>query len=199
VDIVRTFPRFGTKQTVIDRRADREERVWVDRARQGDPAGHRWLLERYRSRALRLAASILRRPDEAEDIAQEAFIQAFRRLKQLKNRDRFGPWLLAIVSRTCFDRMRLCAWSEEIGIESEIPQIGPDEAVTTKLLVERLLDVLSPPMRAALLLREAEGMDYDEIAVALEIPVGTVRSRLHTARQQFKEMYEQALEETNHA
>src|SRR5207245_1019595 len=59
---------------------DREELLWVARARTGDESAYRWLLDRYRARAVRLAAHVLRRPDDAEDVAQEAFIRAFRNL-----------------------------------------------------------------------------------------------------------------------
>ena len=73
---------------------------------------------------------------------------------------------------------------------------SPD--VDRRLAVEQILDTLTPPMRAALVLREVEGMEYAEIAVVLQIPVGTVRSRLNTAREQFRRRWTAAEEEANH-
>jgi RNA polymerase sigma-70 factor (ECF subfamily) len=67
-----------------------------------------------------------------------------------------------------------------------------------RLAVEQVLNSLTPPMRAALVLREVEGMEYSEIAVVLEIPVGTVRSRLNTARDQFRRRWMAIQEEANH-
>ena len=173
-------------------REDREESLWVARARAGDEAGYRWLLARYRARAVRLAAHVLRRDGEAEDVAQEAFLKAFRRLSSFNGEGRFSAWLFRIVVRTCLDRHRSARWEREAP-EAAAPTSPSLTADTdTRLLVGALLDRLSPPMRAALVLREMEGLDYDEIAQALGIPVGTVRSRLHSARAQFRQMWEAA-------
>src|SRR5437763_295375 len=84
--------------------ADPEEARWIERARAGEEAAFRWLLARYRERVVRLAAHILRRPDEAEDAAQEAFIRAFRRLRSFRGDARFYTWLYQIVVRVCLDR-----------------------------------------------------------------------------------------------
>src|SRR5205823_578806 len=163
---------------------DREEAAWVDRARAGEEAAFRWLLSRYRERAVRLAAHVLRRPDEAEDVAQEAFIRAFRNLRSFRGDGRFYTWLYQIVIRVCLDRRRLSRWTAETPTE-DLPHEagGPLESVgaNSRLLVEALMNRLSPPMRAALVLRELEGLEYDEIAQVLGIPIGTVRSRLNAA------------------
>ena len=177
-------------------REDREEALWVARARAGDEAGYRWLLGRYRARAVRLAAHVLRRDGEAEDVAQEAFLKAFRRLPSFGGGDgRFAAWLFRIVVRTCLDRQRSARWGREVAEEdapAAVHPAHPAEDADTRLLVGALLDRLSPPMRAALVLREMEGLEYDEIAQTLGIPVGTVRSRLHSARAQFRQLWEAA-------
>lgn len=178
---------------------DSEERQWVERARHGDDAAYRWLLDRYRERAVRLAAHVLRRPDEAEDVAQEAFIRAFRSLSGFRGSGRFYTWLYHIVVRVCQDRMRLFRWRAEVALDSPEMESGASESdhLDTGVLVAALLDRLSPPIRAALVLREMEGLEYEEIAAVLRIPVGTVRSRLSTARFRFREMWLAAMEETN--
>ncbi len=71
-----------------------------------------------------------------------------------------------------------------------------NEDCDARLLVESLLERLSPPIRAALALRELEGLDYEEIAKILRVPVGTVRSRLNSAREQFRKLYTKAMKET---
>lgn len=179
-------------------REDREEAAWVSRARAGDETAYRWLLERYRARAVRLAAHVLRHEGEAEDVAQEAFIKAFRRLPSFRGEGRFSAWLFGIVVRLCLDRRRSARWTREVSEEIAPLASAPADDPDMRLLMETLLDRLSPPMRAALILREMEGLDYDEIAQTLGIPVGTVRSRLHAARAQFRALW-MAAEETDHA
>lgn len=181
---------------------DREEAQWVTLAQAGDEAAFRWLLERYRRRAVRLAAHVLRQNGDAEDVAQEAFVQAFRALKNLRGNSNFGPWLFKIVVRLCLDRRRLARWrGEALGLDCvpEHPSLLP-EGADTRLLISALLDRLSPALRAALVLREVEGFEYEEIARMLDIPVGTVRSRLNAARGQFRVLWVAAHgEEEDHA
>ena len=180
-------------------REEREEAAWVERARAGDEAAFRWLLARYRTRVVRLAAHILRCEGEAEDVAQEAFLRAFRRLPSFRGEGRFSAWLFGIAVRLCLDRRRSARWTRELPEEAAPPPSSspssPADAADARLLVESLLDRLSPPMRAALVLREMEGLDYDEIAATLGVPVGTVRSRLHSARTQFRALWTAALQE----
>lgn len=171
---------------------DHEEVRWVERARKGDHAAYGWLMDRYQLRVTRLAAHVLRRESDAEDIAQESFIQAFRGIKSLRSSERFRTWLFQIVVRLCLDKKRVKNWNAEQSVEA--PDVGharfESTAAVNKMLVEQLLGKMSPPMRAALILRELEGFDYDEIAAALNIPVGTVGSRLNVARAQFRSMWD---------
>lgn len=180
-------------------REDREEASWLQRARVGDEAAYRWLLDRYRVRVVRLAAHVLRREGEAEDVAQEAFLRAFRRLPSFRGEGRFSAWLFGIVVRLCLDHRRSARWTREVPEDAAPILSSSPDSTDTRLLVEALLDRLSPPMRAALVLREMEGLDYDEIAATLGIPVGTVRSRLHAARTQFRALWTAAQEEADHA
>lgn len=176
----------------------REEAAWIVRAKTGDEAAYRWLLEQYRGRAVRLAAHVLGREAEAEDVAQEAFVRAFRHLGTFRGDGPFSAWLFGIVVRLCLDRRRSARWTREGG-ETPPDAVAADtsEAIATRLAVHALLKQLTPPLRAALVLRELEGLDYPEIAAALSIPVGTVRSRLHAARAQFRTLW-LASEEASH-
>lgn len=177
-------------------RETREEAAWVARARAGDEAAFRWLLERYRMRVVRLAAHVLGRDADAEDAAQEAFLRAFRRLSSYNGSGRFSAWLFQIVVRLCLDQRRTARWQREVSADAALPRAAASsdssEDTDSRLLVEALLHQLSPPLRAALVLRELEGLDYDEIAQALGIPVGTVRSRLNAARAQFRALWQAA-------
>src|SRR5713226_532998 len=92
---------------------DREEADWIVRARAGDESAISWLIARYRLRVVRLATHILRRPGEAEDVAQEAFVRAFRNLRSFRSQGRFYTWLYQIVVRLCLDRQRLARWDSE--------------------------------------------------------------------------------------
>ncbi len=168
-----------------------DEGEWIAKARAREESAYRWLLDRYRERAIRLAAHVLRAPDEAEDVAQEAFVRAFRNIRSFRGESRFYTWIYHIVVRICLDRRKLARWTREVGMASApLPSGEGSRASDTRILVEALMDRLTPPMRAALVLREIEGLEYEEIALVLEIPVGTVRSRLNTARSRFRDMWE---------
>ena len=178
-------------------REAREEGEWVERARRGDEAACAVLIDRYRARAVRLAAHVLRRPSEAEDVAQEAFIRAFRHIGSFRGGGRFYTWLYQIIVRVCLDRRRTARWTAEVPPDEAYGLTNAEtNAIDARLLVSELLDHLSPAGRAALVLREIEGLDYAEIAEVLCIPVGTVRSRLHVAREQFKAAYWAAVKES---
>ena len=176
----------------VDPTEDREEARQISLAQSGDDAAIDWLLERYRRRVVRLATHILRRPGDAEDAAQEAFVRAFRNLNSFRGTGRFYTWLYQIVVRVCLDMRRLSRWNAEVGIETvaelSIGQEAGLRSADSRMLVEALLDRIPPGLRAALVLRELEGLDYEEIARIMQIPVGRVRWRLHTARAAFRKL-----------
>jgi RNA polymerase sigma-70 factor, ECF subfamily len=180
--------------------ARREERAMLDRCATGDERAIRWVLNKYRDRVVRLAAHVLHNPREAEDVAQEAFVKAFRQIGQFRGESGFYAWLYRIVINLCLDRMRRKSATSETPLdETVMPWIGavtPD--MEKRIAVQSILDSLTPPMRAALILREVEGLEYAEIATVLNIPVGTVRSRLNTAREQFRRRWLALQEEADH-
>ena len=195
---------WAADAAALQTREQREEALWIARAKTGDEAAFRWILGQYRSRVVRLAAHVLRRSDEAEDVAQEAFVRAFQRLLEFRGATApgragsFSSWLFSITVRLCLDRRRTARWQREMPASAAPAPSSSFQSSDSRLLIEMLLDKLTPPMRAALVLREIEGLEYDEIAEALQIPVGTVRSRLHAARAQFRDLWAAIGEENSH-
>jgi RNA polymerase sigma-70 factor, ECF subfamily len=175
-----------------------EEREWVCRCRQGDEEAFRELLRRYRGRALFLAAQILRDRTEAEDVVQEAFLRVFRSIGKFRGDASFYSWLYRIVVNLCLDRGRRAPARSTVLLDEEqdaSDAAAPVEqvergAMETRLQVHALLAQLGEDLRVTLLLREVVGFSYVEIAEQLGVPIGTVRSRLSAAREQFRRLWE---------
>jgi len=176
-----------------------EEREWVRRCRQGDEAAFRDLMRRYRGRALFLASQILRDRTEAEDVVQEAFLRVFRSIGKFREEASFYSWLYRIVVNLCMDRGRRAPVRRTVDLDPDqdlsdavaSPAHAEAEAVETRLQVHALLAQLGDDLRVTLLLREIAGLGYAEIAEQLGVPIGTVRSRLSAAREQFRRLWEQ--------
>ncbi len=174
------------------------------RARAGDHAAFRQLVERHQARALGLARRILRDEDLARDALQEAFFKAYTHLDRFEGRSSFYTWLYRLVVNQCLDRKRrdrserLVDWPEGEGSEpvssSGMPPLAGALLHPTTALhraeLRRALDgalaKLGDDARRTLLLREVDGLGYAEIAEALGVPVGTVMSRLHYARRRVR-------------
>ncbi|MFN8139443.1 MAG: sigma-70 family RNA polymerase sigma factor [Fimbriimonadales bacterium] len=176
----------GVETNSIAAQARDEEAAMVLRARQGDERSLRELIGRHRVRLIRTAASILRDASEAEDVAQESFLKAFRELHQLRDDRAFSSFIYRICVRLCVDRLRLKK-PETAPLESTLKVVSTP--IETKVLVERLLEKLPTELRTTLVLREIEQLSYDEVAKVMEVPIGTVRSRLHAARERFRALW----------
>ncbi|MCW5937922.1 MAG: sigma-70 family RNA polymerase sigma factor [Fimbriimonadaceae bacterium] len=166
-----------------------EDSVLLQRCREGDEAAMATVIAKHRRRVIRIAANSLRDTHEAEDVAQEAFLKAFKELGKLRDDRAFASYLYRICVRLCLDRLR-SRRAEPAVIERVQASDGP--RVETKVLLEKLLQQLSPELRMTLVLREVEQLSYEEVATALNVPLGTVRSRLHTAREKFRALYFEA-------
>jgi RNA polymerase sigma-70 factor (ECF subfamily) len=166
-----------------------DEARWVAAARAGDAGATLRLLNRCRPPLLRLLTGVTGDLALAEDLAQEAFLQAFRHLGQLRDVSRFYPWVRRTALRLAIHRLRRRReMTVEWPAETE-PGIDPARRAETRLAVQAVLGALPVELRVTLVLRELEQLDYEEIAEALAIPVGTVRSRLFNARQRFKRLW----------
>jgi RNA polymerase sigma-70 factor, ECF subfamily len=167
-----------------------EERELVRRCQQGDESAFRELLRRHRSRAVYLAAQILRDRTEAEDVVQEAFLQVFRSIRKFRCDASFYSWLYRIVVNLCLDRSRRQSGRITVPLDEEREEGSGAGGWETRLQVDSLLARLGDELRVTLILREVAGLSYEEIARELKIPVGTVRSRLSAAREQFRRLWE---------
>lgn len=168
-----------------------DELALVARLRQRDNVAMNLIVGRHRDRLIRVAANLLRDRNEAEDVAQEAFLKAFREINKLRDDRAFSGYIYKICVRLCMDKIRS---RKPTGETVEQGEGGNDRRVETKILVHELLEHLPPEQRETLVLREMEQMSYDEVADMLDIPVGTVRSRLHAAREKFRMIYLEATE-----
>ena len=176
----------------VRRESVADEARWVQRCREGDDAALALLIERHRPRITRTAANLLRDRFEAEDVAQETFLKAFREIKKLREDKAFSGYVYRICVRLCMDRLRL-----KRAEPSEFDAIQPHSgaAIESRVLIERLLGQMSSDLRTTLVLREIEQLSYEEIAEATAVPVGTVRSRLHAARERFRNLWVEAVAE----
>jgi RNA polymerase sigma-70 factor (ECF subfamily) len=162
---------------------------WVASARRGDSEAILALLRQYRPPLVRLLTGITADAALAEDVAQEAFLHAFRSLPQLRDPSAFYPWVRRLATRLALRALQ--RRPEAAGDTEDQPasEVDPARQAETRLAVQLVLGQLPAELRAVLVLREMEQLDYQEIAEALDVPLGTVRSRLHTARERFREQW----------
>jgi RNA polymerase sigma factor (sigma-70 family) len=166
----------------------KQEGTLVRQARSGDACAFATLVSRYRDKVYATALHYLRGSmDDAQDAAQEAFIQAYLRLPELREPESFGPWLRRLIRNHCLDilRQRRPVSLETLG---ETYFISDTQAqVDSRLCIKEALDCLSEKTRLTLLLCYVGGCSHDEAAHFLQIPVNTVRSRLQIAKRQLRE------------
>jgi RNA polymerase sigma-70 factor (ECF subfamily) len=166
-------------------------------ARDGDHAAFETLVRRYSERAYRAAYRVVRDPHQSEDIVQEALIKAYRGLRRFESRSSFYTWLYRIVVNLALDRRRRekrapsVEWEDAVAPDIDPRAVAPatedPELASRRLEVRRMVaegvQELPDGQREVLLLREVEGLSYEEIAKTMGISKGTVMSRLHYARK----------------
>ncbi|GIP37113.1 sigma-24 [Paenibacillus sp. J31TS4] len=155
----------------------------IRRARQGDQEAFALLVGQYKDKVFRYAYGMLSDRMEAEDVAQEAFLKAYTSLAKLQQVYAFSSWLTQIASRLCYDRLQKRK-REQPTDDDRLERIGGSEKGDPDLYLDirQAMRALSPQHREAILLRDVEGYSYEEIAAMLEIPLGTVKSRIRNAR-----------------
>jgi RNA polymerase sigma-70 factor, ECF subfamily len=180
--------------------ADVSDLSLVRRVQRGDKGAFDALVLKYQHKLVKLVMRYVRNPAEAEDIAQEAFIKAYRALPQFRGDSAFYTWLYRIAINTAKNAVvsrdrspieynvdRISDNDESYDMQgrmkdSETPEglVLTDEIRST---VNAAIDALPEDLRTAIVLRELEGLSYEEIAAAMACPVGTVRSRIFRARE----------------
>ena len=171
-----------------------EDAPLVRRATAGDLGAFEQLVERHREVVVRVAARMVGSQD-AEDVSQDAFLRAFHRLADFRGDAPFRSWLLRIAHNASLDHLARRRPEpvdpETFDASEESPQRPPAERLEVRERIERLerkLHGLSPQHRVVLVLRDAEGLSYEEIADITATPLGSVKGRLHRARREFIDM-----------
>jgi RNA polymerase sigma-70 factor (ECF subfamily) len=169
----------------------------VERARRGDQAAFGTLVDRHRTSVFRAALAALGTREDAEEVAQEAFVAAYRHLQDFREDASFKTWLLSIAWRKALTRRRtvktfLRRFVQPPGdTEWQVPDAGPtqEQAVLGQELrghLRREISKLPPKLRDALLVAAAGEQSYGDIAAMLGIPVGTLKWRVNEARRQLR-------------
>jgi RNA polymerase sigma-70 factor (ECF subfamily) len=178
------------------------DRALVERAQQGDARAFEMLVVKYQRRIERLISRMVRDADLVHDVAQEAFIRAYRALPQFRGESAFYTWLYRIAVNTAKKalaeikrdpvstdaaRQRPGEDDETYRTDNELSDGETPEAVLASkeiaATVNAAIDALSEDLRQAITLREIEGLSYEEIADVMNCPIGTVRSRIFRARE----------------
>lgn len=183
----------------------KDDALLIDETLQGDSAAFGQLVSRYQDRLYNSLVHLLGSADGAQDAVQDAFVQAYVKLESFERASTFYTWLYRIAFNMAISRRR--RQRPTASIEQARELVGEEPADRTPAPGERLeqqeraaqvraaLDRLSPEHRSILVLREIEGCAYEQIAEVLDVPVGTIRSRLHRARQQLREQLKDVLQE----
>ncbi len=172
------------------------DQLIVERVQGGDKAAFSLLVTKYQRRLVRLLAKLIRDPSEVEDVAQETFMKAYRALPSFRGESAFYSWLYRIGINTAKSHLvnnhkkGLSLSVEDAENVDNIKQLQdnttPEGVMMSKemaRLVSKTMDNLPNDLRFALVLREIEGLSYEEIATIMNCPIGTVRSRIFRARE----------------
>jgi RNA polymerase sigma-70 factor, ECF subfamily len=196
--------------------ADTSDLSLVRRVQRGDKGAFDALVLKYQHKVVKLVMRYVRNPAEAEDVAQEAFIKAYRALPQFRGESAFYTWLYRIAINTAKNAV---VSRDRSPVEFDLDAQNSDEAydmqgrlkdsetpeglvLTDEIrsTVNSAIDALPEDLRTAIVLRELEGLSYEEIAAAMGCPVGTVRSRIFRAREaidrRLREVFEGGLGRT---
>jgi len=184
----------------------------VERARQGDRDAFRELVEKYQRKVYSICYGMLKDSEASLDVSQEVFIKVYRYLEKFNQKSSFYTWLYRITVNMCIDYIRKHSKVQRVEYDDRLSHDGaegdehilpstlglhPDKVYGRKELREKMLEALntlSEKHRTILILREVEGLSYEEIADVLNISKGTVMSRLFHARRYFQDAIKEYLQ-----
>ncbi len=174
------------------------DQLLVERVQKGDKHAFDLLISKYQHRIVNLVRRYVSDPDEALDVAQESFIKAYRAIKNFRGDSAFYTWLYRIAINTAKNWLVAqkrrpplsdidAADAEQYDFDSRLKEKGTPENELLREEIKRTvfdsISALPEDLRTAIMLREMEGMSYEEIATTMECPIGTVRSRIFRARE----------------
>jgi len=190
--------RQSESASLVSQTIDQDDAEFIEKVRGGNGSAFEGLVRKYQNRLYTALVHISGSRQEAEDIAQDAFVQAYRKLHLFAGNSSFYTWLYRIAVNAAISRKR--KKRAEFSVEQTQAVTGDEpldksERVDERLLREERANIiqialtrLPEEFRVVLVLREMEAFDYEAISETLDLPVGTVRSRLHRARVQLKEI-----------
>jgi RNA polymerase sigma-70 factor, ECF subfamily len=187
-------------------RQNGDEAELIERAKGGDTKAFGILIERYQRRVIGVAMAVVHDQEDALELAQESFVRAFENIGKFESRSSFSTWLYRIAANIAIDFRRrerrhptMRGEEAETEIQRLPSKLGDSFKETQRNeMAQRIKDALgqlTPEHRAAILLREVEGLSYDEISDVLQCPRGTVMSRLHYARNHLREILKDLAED----
>lgn len=196
-------PLHAASNREIRRREAEEDRELILLAQKGDQAAFRKLVERHQRRAFAIAVGLVRDENDARELVQEAFLRVYKGLATFQGGSSFFTWLYRIVTNLAIDLMRKpgrrdAELAEEHALDDEavdfpllarIDGADPIDVMRRREIAGRIqaaLDALPPYHRGVILMREVEGMSYEEMAQAMGVSKGTIMSRLFHARQKLQ-------------
>jgi len=176
-----------------------EDQALVERVQNGDPQAYNVLVLKYQTRIGHLISRFVRNQADVEDVAQEAFIKAYKALKNFRGDSQFYTWLYRIAINTAKNHLVSTGRRTPTGGTLDAQEAEqyegayalhetatPDreiQAEEVKQTVNKAIAALPEDLRTAITLRELEGLNYEEIAMVMDCPIGTVRSRIFRARE----------------
>ncbi|RUO80589.1 RNA polymerase sigma factor RpoE [Idiomarina tyrosinivorans] len=174
------------------------DQLLVERVKQGDPTAFDLLVKKYQHKVMSLISRYVKQPGDVADVAQEAFIKAYRALPKFRGDSAFYTWLYRIAVNTAKNHLVAQGRkppatdidAEEAEFLESAGALKDSGSPESQLLSDEIKDVvmttidqLPSDLKRAILLREIEGMGYEEIAIEMDCPIGTVRSRIFRARE----------------
>jgi RNA polymerase sigma-70 factor (ECF subfamily) len=181
-------------------KAAKDEALWIEQACTGSQQAFRLLMERHHAGVLRLLKKRLGNDADAEDVAQQAFAKAFENIRSYSPKFAFSTWIYAIAGNCCIDFVRkrkpgstisIDKLAEDVRFNVQNAQPNPEESMIAEqemATTSLLLGKLKPQYRRVVELRYLKEYAYEEIAAALQMPIGTVKTMLFRAKEQLVKM-----------
>lgn len=183
---------------MLDHSAD--ERKLIRQAKAGDKDAFSTLLLAHEARMYNIAYRMMGNSEDAMDMVQEAMIKVYRSLGRFEGTAQLSTWLYRVTTNTCLDELRRRKLRKNVSLEEREEQgapalvdsafVRPEEAAENAergRVLRQAMETLSPDHKAAIVLRDVQGMSYDQAAKIMDCPVGTMKSRVNRARSALRE------------